>query len=49
MAAAPDYTTGQCPDCGGPVDAGGESTAEGCAYSPVICKTCGDRPCDGSC
>jgi hypothetical protein len=38
---------GECPDCGAPtVD--GES-ASGCCYSPSVCKTCGDSPCDDSC
>lgn len=39
---------GECPDCGAPVDADGDVTS-GCNYSPVNCKTCGDRPCDGAC
>ena len=38
---------GKCPDCG-------EDTVDGvayhqCCYSPVECKTCNWRPCDGSC
>jgi hypothetical protein len=38
---------GECPDCG-------EETVDGeayrqCSYSPVECKTCNHRPCDGSC
>lgn len=38
---------GECPECGEPtVD--GES-AYGCFYSPVVCKTCGSKPCDESC
>ncbi len=38
---------GECPDCGGPTVEG--EAQSGCSYSPVLCKTCGDRPCDGSC
>lgn len=38
---------GECPDCGCPTVDG--EAAQGCHYSPVICKTCGDAPCDGSC
>lgn len=25
------------------------SAPYGCYYSPVVCETCGDRPCDESC
>ena len=39
---------GECPDCGAPVDADGDVTYY-CGYSPVICPTCGDAPCDESC
>lgn len=49
IPAAPDLTVGKCRDCGEPVDANGDSTLEGCVWSPSICKTCGDSPCDGSC
>lgn len=38
---------GECPECGTPT-VGGHAES-GCCYSPVICKTCGDAPCDGSC
>jgi hypothetical protein len=38
---------GECPDCG-EATVGGEAPA-GCFWSPVACKTCNDRPCDGSC
>jgi hypothetical protein len=38
---------GECPDCGYPTVDG--DAASGCYYSPVICKTCGYAPCDGSC
>ena len=46
-SSAPDEIDGECPDCG-------ESTveglaAEGCDWSPVVCETCGSRPCDESC
>lgn len=47
--AEPSLTVGVCPDCGGDVDKDGESTEEGCTYSPVECDTCGWRPCDWSC
>ena len=49
IPSRPYETVGQCSACGEPVDAGGESTLEGCEYSPTVCKTCGDCPCDGSC
>lgn len=39
---------GVCPDCGGDVDADGDSV-DVCAWSPVICETCGCAPCDESC
>jgi len=38
---------GICPDCGEPTVDG--DSARGCGYSPLVCETCGDRPCDGSC
>ena len=38
---------GECPDCGCPTVDG--EAQYGCAYSPVICETCGDAPCDESC
>lgn len=38
----------KCPDCGADVDEAGESV-EGCNWSPIICVTCGDAPCDLSC
>lgn len=38
---------GVCPDCGEPTVDG--DAFECCGYSPVVCKTCGDAPCDGSC
>lgn len=38
---------GECPDCGEPTVDG--FAAVGCNYSPVICETCGARPCDDSC
>jgi len=36
-----------CPDCG-------EETVDGeskeiCLYSPVLCETCGNAPCDAIC
>lgn len=39
---------GECPDCGEPVNEDGEAVT-GCAYSPVVCDTCGSAPCDLSC
>lgn len=39
---------GECPDCGGPT-ADGVSANAYCSYSPVVCETCDDRPCDLSC
>ena len=38
---------GECPDCGEPTVEG--VAASGCNYSPMVCETCGARPCDGSC
>lgn len=38
---------GVCPDCGEDTVIG--EAPEGCYYSPVACKACGDAPCDGSC
>lgn len=39
---------GVCPECGTETK-NGESIYPGCCYSPVVCKTCGDQPCDQSC
>lgn len=47
--ARPEDATGICPSCGERVDDEGNSVEEGCAWSPVVCKTCGDCPCDQSC
>lgn len=38
---------GECPECGTPTVDG--QAAVGCYYSPVECKLCGWKPCDGSC
>lgn len=38
----------ECPDCGELTDEDGEALT-GCYCSPVLCKTCGSSPCDGSC
>ena len=38
---------GECPKCG--ADTVDGQAATGCNYSPVICKECGDAPCDLSC
>ena len=48
IEARPKETVGQCPKCGSDVDEDGESTEEGCTYSPR-CPECGDCPCDLSC
>lgn len=42
---------GKCPDCKTSVviENSKRVAAEGCWYSPCECKTCGYRPCDGSC
>jgi hypothetical protein len=37
-----------CPDCGEDTDEQGDVLV-GCRYSPQVCKTCGDAPCDLSC
>jgi len=37
-----------CPDCGAETDEDGEALT-GCHYSPTLCETCGDSPCDDSC
>lgn len=42
-----DEINGQCPDCGEPTIDG--EAVEQCRYSPLVCVTCGHRPCDGSC
>lgn len=42
-----DEVNGECPDCGYPTVDG--EAFEGCNWSPVLCQTCGDAPCDGSC
>lgn len=47
--ARPNETVGECPDCGCDVDKDGDCTEKGCGYSPKLCETCGDRPCDWSC
>lgn len=51
-----DESLGECPDCGAPVVILNRGDAEfhyyavsGCNYSPILCKTCGDAPCDQSC
>ena len=38
---------GECPECGAQTVDG--DAYEQCAYSPVICETCGEAPCDESC
>lgn len=49
IPARPKETVAKCGRCGTDVDYNGESTEEGCRYSPVACDECGDRPCDLSC
>lgn len=41
-------TVGECPECGEPTDETGEAVI-GCNWSPVLCETCGARPCNDSC
>jgi len=36
-----------CEDCGEPTYGG--FSVDVCAYSPVLCHTCGNAPCDLSC
>ena len=47
-----EWTNGEydhdCPECEAKLDKDGDPV-RGCFYSPVICKACGDSPCDGSC
>lgn len=38
---------GKCPNCG--EDTVDGRAVYGCNYSPVICETCGNAPCDDSC
>lgn len=42
-----DDADGVCPDCGDPTVDG--DSVNDCYYSPCICDTCNNRPCDGSC
>lgn len=49
IPAAPTETVGKCPACGCDIDEYGDSTEEGCSYSPEVCGLCHDCPCDGSC
>jgi len=42
-----DEINGTCTSCGTPTVDG--QAIEGCDWSPVICETCGEAPCDGSC
>jgi len=43
-----EEVVGECPECGGPVDEGDDST-EICEWSPGVCGICGFAPCDESC
>lgn len=47
--AEPEKKVGACDECGGDIDDEGDSTEEGCCWSPVECNTCKWTPCDGSC
>ena len=38
---------GECSTCGVPTVCG--VAQHGCHWSPVLCKECGDAPCDDSC
>ena len=38
---------GECKECGSPTCDG--DAYEQCAYSMVVCNTCGYAPCDDSC
>lgn len=49
IEARPEDTVDKCPDCEGDIDKDGDSTEQGCAYSPEVCKTCHWKPCDWSC
>lgn len=49
IGGSPADTVGACKDCGMSVDKEGDTTEEGCFYSPVCCDTCGYKPCDQSC
>ena len=40
---------GECVACGSRVDEDGDSIEWRCHYSPVVCLTCHDQPCDQSC
>lgn len=41
---------GQCPQCGGDVDANGDTIElDDCIYSPVLCERCSYCPCDQFC
>ena len=42
-----ENVNGKCPKCEQPTVDG--HAVSGCNYSPVICKVCGDAPCDQSC
>lgn len=39
---------GVCPECDEAIDEDGLAL-DICSYSPVICETCGNAPCDDSC
>lgn len=49
-----DEYLGECPDCGAEAVITKDGSYPpraytGCNYSPVVCETCGDAPCDYSC
>jgi hypothetical protein len=40
---------GECPACGGRIDAEGDSVEECCNYAEDTCPECGNAPCTGRC
>lgn len=43
----PEDIDGECPDCGDPTVDG--NSYDCCTYSPTLCETCRNAPCDQSC
>lgn len=41
--------TGECDNCGQPINKDGETVEDICSYSPLECGECGFQPCDLSC
>ncbi len=44
-----EEVAGECEECGCDVDLLGYSVEHQCHWSPEVCKTCHDSPCDQSC